>query len=170
MNELQESIVDALKKLIESDNDLIETQPKEECINHRFACYLKQVLSDKGLLGPCDVDIEYDKYMDGKKKGSKKGSDGRSIRPDILVHKRRSGNKNNLIVIEAKKRYGTGKDMSKVFDLVDSKKYRYSVGAVVSYLPGSDYVRIKFFSDGNWTRMIFQSAPARGEMKAVSGL
>ena len=71
MNELQESVIKALKKLVEFDNDLIETQPKEECINHRFARQLELVLSDKGLLGSCEVDIEYDKYMEGEKKGSK---------------------------------------------------------------------------------------------------
>jgi hypothetical protein len=146
MNELQKSIVEALKMLVESDNDLIKTQPKEECINHRFARCLERVLSDKGLLDLCDVDIEYDKYMEGEKKVS----DGRNIRPDILIHERRSGDKNNLIVIEAKKGYETEKDRMKVIDLVSSNKYRYSVGAVVSYFPRRDYVRIKFF-DGNWT-------------------
>jgi hypothetical protein len=147
MNELQESIVEALKILLESDNDLIETKPKEECINHRFACCLERVLSEKGLLGQCNADIEYNKYM----KGEKKNSDGRNIRPDILIHERRSGDKNNLIAIEAKKSYETPKDRSKIIDLVNNRKYGYSVGAVVSYFPGRDYARIKFF-DGAWTR------------------
>lgn len=146
MNKLQESIVTALRMLVESDNDLIKTQPKEECINHRFACCLERVLSDKGLINMCDVDIEYDKYMEG----GKKSSDGRNIRPDILIHERRSGDRNNLIVIEAKKDYETKKDRNKVEDLVSSKKYHYSVGAAVSYFPRRDYVRIKFF-DGTWT-------------------
>jgi len=146
MNELQDSIVAALRILVESDNDLIKTQPKEECINHRFARCLERVLSDRGLLDMCDVDIEYDKYMQGEKKGS----DGRNIRPDILIHERRSGDKNNLIVIEAKKDYETKNDRNKVIDLVSSNKYRYSVGAVVSYFPRRDYLRIKFFDD-TWT-------------------
>jgi hypothetical protein len=146
MNELQESVVGALRMLVEFDNDLIKTQPKEECINHRFARCLERVLSDKGLLDMCDVDIEYDKYMEGEKKGS----DGRNIRPDILIHERRSGDRNNLMVIEAKKGYETKKDRNKVIDLVSSDKYRYSMGAVVSYFPRGDCIRIKFF-DGTWT-------------------
>jgi hypothetical protein len=133
--------------LVKSDNDLIKTQPKEECINHRFACCLERVLSAKGLLDMCDVDIEYDKYMEGEKKGS----DGSNIRPDILIHERRSGDRNNLIVIEAKKDYETKKDRNKIVDLVSSNKYQYSVGAVVSYFPRRDYARIKFFFNGTWT-------------------
>lgn len=148
MNELQKSIIDALKLLIQRDCDLIETQPKEECINHKLAQYLECTLIEKNLLpNHHNVDMEYDKYKAGKKKSS----DGRNIRPDIIVHRRRSGNEDNLIVIEAKKSYGSEDDRSKVKDLVDSKKFSYSLGAVISYLPQKEYVKIKFYErDKGW--------------------
>jgi len=150
MNELQESIFEALKILIEVDKDLIKTQPKEECINHKLAQYLEAVLNKMNLLGTCSVDIEYNKY----KEDEKKKSNGRNIRPDIIAHERKSGNNNNLIVIEAKKNYDTTEDREKVVDLVDSRDYQYSVGAVISFFPQREYLKIKFYAEGKWRRYL----------------
>ena len=150
MNELQESIIQALKMLIERDRDLIETQPKEESINHKLAQYLEATLKEKNLLGVCSVDMEYDKY----KEDEKKISNGRYIRPDIISHKRKSGNENNLIVIEAKKNYDNRKDREKVIDLVDSQDYQYSVGAAISYFPKREHVKIKFYVGGVWKKYL----------------
>jgi hypothetical protein len=130
MNRYEECVLEALKWLVQTDGDLIETQPKEECINHKLAQYLEAILQQERLLGGCCVDIEYNKY----KEDEKKTSDGRNIRPDIIAHERRSGNRNNLIVIEAKKGYDVEKDRHNVTDLVNNIKYQYSVGAVISYL------------------------------------
>jgi hypothetical protein len=154
MNELQKSIIQALKMLIKVDSDLIETQPKEESINHKLAQYLEAVLDEKNLLGYCCVDIEYNKY----KEGEKKGSNGRYIRPDIISHKRRSGNEDNLIVIEAKKNYDSRRDREKVIDLVDNKNYQYSVGAVISYFPKREHVKIKFYVDGKWKKYLMSKS------------
>ena len=70
MDKLQESIIEALKLLIQYDIALIETQLKEECINHKLAQYLELVLLKKGLLNKHDVDIEYNKYKENDKKSS----------------------------------------------------------------------------------------------------
>jgi len=149
MNEYEECIFEALRWLIQFDRELIETQPKEECINHRLAQYLENVLSQRNLLNDCRVDIEYNKY----KEDEKKTSDGRNIRPDIIAHERRSGNRNNLIVIEAKKGYDVKTDRDKVTDLVNSKDYQYSVGAVISYLPQKEYLKIKLLKrQGVWKK------------------
>lgn len=135
--------------LVQYDIDLIKTQPKEECINHKLAQYLEQVMKEKKLLGICAVDIEYNKYKEDKKKPS----NGRNIRPDIIAHERKSGNRNNLIVIEAKKLYDSKKDRDKVTDLVNSENYQYATGAVISYFPKRKYVRIKFFKqEGTWEK------------------
>jgi len=144
MNELHECVFEALEILIKHDLDLIETQPKEECINHKLAQYLEAVLKEKNLLGACSVDVEYNKY----KEDEKKMSNGRSIRPDIIAHERRSGNNNNLIVIEAKKGYDDRDDRDdrdKIVNLVDSQAYQYSVGGVISYFPRREYLKIKFY-------------------------
>ena len=39
-------IEEALKELIKRDIDLIHRKVREECINHRLACYLEQFLSE----------------------------------------------------------------------------------------------------------------------------
>ena len=146
MNGLQQSVLDALKQLVKNDTDLIETQPKEECINHKLAQYLERSLQKKKLLNGQNVDIEYNKYKDDEKKSS----DGRNIRPDILAHERRSGNRNNLIVIEAKKNYNNKADRDKVVDLMDSESFNYQVGAVISYLPKRKHMKIEFYEGGTW--------------------
>jgi hypothetical protein len=146
MNELHQCIFQALRKLIEVDEELIRTQPKEECINHKLAQYLEIVLTERALLGDCSVDIEYNKY----KEDEKKTANGRNIRPDIIAHERRSGNTNNLIVIEAKKENDRSEDRQKVLELVDSRDYQYSAGAVISYFPKRSYLKIKFYVDGEW--------------------
>lgn len=148
MNKLQEYIIEALKTLIKYDKKLIQNQPREECINHRFAQYLEEILRKKELSKEqkVNVDVEYDKY----KEGGKKSSDGKNIRPDIIAHKRKSGAK-NLIVIEAKKKYIDKNDKDKIRDLVNNKKFNYSLGAGVAYLPDKDYMKIKFLlSNNSW--------------------
>ena len=144
MNELQKLIMKALKLLIENDIELIKNQPREECINHRFAQWLEEVLKSRCVWTKLElnVDVEYDKY----KEDGKKSSRGRNIRPDIIVHERKSGNKNNLMVIEAKKNYIDKKDKCKIMDLVKNKDFEYSLGAGVAYLPNRNYMKIKFFS------------------------
>lgn len=149
MDKEQKSVIKAVKLLIENDIELIRNQPREECMNHKFAQYLEEVLKSRGVLTKLqlNVDVEYDKY----KEDEKKSSCGRNIRPDIIVHKRKSGNKNNLMVIEAKKNYIDKKDKCKIMDLVKNKDFEYSLGAGVAYLPNRNYMKIKFFlSGGTW--------------------
>jgi ABC-type branched-subunit amino acid transport system substrate-binding protein len=148
MNELHKCIFQALRMLIEADEDLIRTQPKEECINHKLAQYLETVLKKRNLLGTCSVDIEYNKY----KADAKKIANGRNIRPDIIAHERKSGNASNLIVIEAKKNYDNSGDRQKVKELMDSQDYQYSAGAVISYFPRKPYIKIKFYVVGEWKK------------------
>lgn len=147
MDELQQYIVNALELLIKLDVELIKNQPREECINHRFAQHLEAILRKKGLLTKpkINVDVEYDKY----KEDEKKSSDGRNIRPDIIVHKRKSGDKNNLIIIEAKKKYINKEDKRKIAHLVNDVKFKYSLGVGVAYLPDKDYMKIKFLLSNN---------------------
>ena len=146
MDKLQKLVIEALKLLVENDIELIKNQPREECINHKFAQYLEGLLKSRDELTKLElnVDIEYDKY----KEDEKKLSCGRNIRPDIIVHKRKSGNKNNLMVIEAKKNYVNKKDKCKIMDLVKSKDFKYLLGAGVAYLPNRNHMKIKFFLPG----------------------
>ncbi len=143
---MRDIVIDAVRLLINYDSDLIENATKEEAINHQLANHLERLLIDRGVSFG-HVDIEYDKYLEDEKKIS----NGKSIRPDIIVHQRRSGKNNNLIVIEAKKNYSNDWDERKIIDLVDSPHYAYSFGALISYLPTRNYIKLKFYSGSdNW--------------------
>lgn len=146
MNELQGCVNQAIKMLIKFDGELIKTQPKEECINHKLAQRLEEILKKNRIIRTESVDIEYDKY----KKDEKKNSQGKKIRPDIIVHQRRSGNENNLIVIEAKKNYPSKHDRDKVEDLMESQNYQYFLGVLISYQPNRPYIRVEFRKDSKW--------------------
>ena len=74
---------------------------------------MESVLRRKQIIKHHCVDIEYDKYKEDKKKKS----NGQLIRSDVIVHQRKSANRNNLIVIEAKKKYPSKHDRAKVTDL-----------------------------------------------------
>ncbi len=152
---MKNCILKALQKLIEEDIDIIENATKEECINHKLAQYLEMKLNEENIpYGK--VDIEYNKYKEDQKKMTR----GRAIRPDVIVHERRSGAKNNLIVIEAKKGYPSKNDRQKVTDLVDSTKYRYSLGALISYLPNKNYIKIKFYNgNDSWDEQKLMKKP-----------
>jgi hypothetical protein len=163
MDALHYSIIEALMALITRDRRLIETQPKEECINHKFAQHLEEALNQNGLLNGYDVDVEYDKY----KENMKKSSSGNNIRPDIIVHERGSGNNKNLIVIEAKKNYLYPKDRKKVKDLVTNNLFNYKLGALISYLPESAYIRISFLNNGSSSWNIYRLYKDNFQLKKI---
>jgi hypothetical protein len=142
---LKQCIIDALKQLIKEDALLIKNSLKEECINHKLAQHIEKELNSREIQFG-SVDIEYDKYLED----AKELSTNDRIRPDILVHKRVGGNQGNLIVIEAKKYYSRTRDREKVMRLVDGKEFRYTVGAVISYLPAANYIKLSFYHGRKW--------------------
>ncbi|MCE1160181.1 MAG: hypothetical protein LWW74_03100 [Burkholderiales bacterium] len=134
---LKEIVIKSLSKLCEDDYLLIESSVKEECINHKFAQYVESFI--KQSFDGIDVDVEYDKY----KKVDPKIMEGKPIRPDIIAHKRQSGDLNYL-AIEAKKRYSSGRDKRKIKHLVTNLNYK--LGCLVSYQPDRSYLIIQFIT------------------------
>jgi len=129
-------IIPALEKLTEKDVKLINLEPWEECINHRLAVYLEQMLRTLDVF-PYNVDMEYDKRLDGEKDVYVDG-EKISIRPDILIHER-GKMRNNLLVIEAKKGRPSKHDLDKIHGLM-GEDYHYDFGCTISYLPGADRI------------------------------
>jgi len=101
--EIKQLVEKSIKRLLAMDEVLIHIKVKEECINHRLACHFEKLLYEDVPNGlSYDVDVEFNKnYVDPKRIIDEKGNDI-SIRPDIIVHERKS-NCNNLVVFEIKK-------------------------------------------------------------------
>lgn len=140
-------IENSLRKLVERDEGLIRRKVKEECINHRLACYLEQFLNEELNSHPSyEVDLEYNKnYNEPKKVIIDENNNAKAIRPDIIVH-RRGTNEHNLIAFEIKKGYTDRRDLEKIKGLFRSP-YNYVYGCLISYLPTKKYIKIKLLSN-----------------------
>ena len=153
---IKKIIILSLQELILNDLDIFTQESKiiefnniqdgskgnrlvhETAINHRFAFYLENNL--RKYTCSCayfQVDLEYNRYF-----GRPKEHNGDNIRPDILIHKRqgKTPNKDNLLVIEAKKTVISKEDNDLVKQLMSDKKkkYLYQYGLTVVYCNNND--------------------------------
>lgn len=102
-NNIERSVQVALDRLFDRDAELLRNDVNERTITHKLAEYLEPEFP--GL----NVDCEYNRNHDQTKKlrslRSKvapiDNTDGTSVFPDIIVHKRMTDE--NLLVIEVKK-------------------------------------------------------------------
>lgn len=158
-SDLKKIVINSLKNLCEKDLILIEKSLKEECINHRLALYIENNKTDHPELTNIDVDLEYNKYEHDHKKMMNQTP----IRPDILVHKRESGNSSNHIAIETKKSYSSQHDKKKIKHLVNSGVFDYTLGCVISFQPEKEYLIIQFLESGSeeWEKHRFYKKPFR---------
>ena len=135
----------SLRELVKNDLGLIHRKVKEECINHRLACYIEKFLKNKFQI-PYDVDLEYNKnYNNPKKIIIDENNNVKAIRPDIIVHERET-NDSNLIAFEIKKGYTGRRDLEKIKGLF-RHPYNYKFGCLISYLPTKNYIRVKLLSN-----------------------
>ncbi len=103
LGDIERSVKMALSTLFERDAVLLHSDVNERTITHKFAEYLASEFPD------WDVDCEYNRNHDRIKKLRTLPSrtvpidntDGISVFPDIIVHKRMT--EENLLVIEVKK-------------------------------------------------------------------
>ncbi len=135
----------SLRELVRRDAGLIHRKVKEECINHRLACYLERFLN-VGSSTLYSVDLEYNKNCnDPKKIIIDENKNVKAIRPDIIIHERENNN-NNLIAFEIKKNYTNRHDLEKIKGLLRSP-YKYKYGCLISYLPTKSYIKVKLLSN-----------------------
>lgn len=146
----------SLERLVERDGGLIHRKVREECINHRLACYFEQFLNEESNVQPSyEVDLEYNKnYNDPKKIIIDENNNTKAIRPDIIIHVRET-NEHNLIAFEIKKDYTNQHDFVKIKGLHRSP-YNYTYGCLISYLPTKSYIRIKLLSNQGREMEIFK--------------
>lgn len=130
--EIQKLIEMSLEEFFKNEQDLIDIDANERSISFKIASIIqKQVPSvwnvdceynrdgnDTKLLG---IPIENTKTDDTK---------GRTVYPDIIIHKRRK--KENLLIIEIKKSgIDYEKDLKKIKAFLSSDKYSYKFGLML---------------------------------------
>ncbi|WP_426711179.1 hypothetical protein [Cetobacterium sp. SF1] len=128
---------------------MIKREVHEECINHRFAIYLenefKYIIKNRNL----SVDVEYNK---NGKSPKIYGSEDKKFRPDIIIHERNS-NRNNYIVIEAKKSKLSKSDKEKLINC-KNKPYNYDIALGLEYGVRKNYFTLYFYDkDGNYEKI-----------------
>lgn len=111
---------------------LLNRELHETTLNHRFAYYLETELLKENITCYC-VDIEYNRNF-GNSKTTLVKSNHIPIRPDILIHKRMSKDKDrHLLAVEAKKGKSTEHDIDKIKGLMLDSEYLYDYGLTISY-------------------------------------
>jgi hypothetical protein len=147
---LAQAIRKAISMLKEKDGcllgcpieDVHEDNPRklhEVCINHKLANYLEEFIMPllSKYNGEFFVDIEFNREG-GNFKELKIENRLEVVRPDIIIHNRKTEcQKNNFLVVECKKS-GAKKneldaDMAKLKAFIRDDKYRYKFGLQVKY-------------------------------------
>lgn len=142
---VQERVYTAIARLLENDAYLLKVNVNEQSITHWLAVYLQEQFED------WDVDCEYNRNRTDKKtlrlcedgegmpdcidlpveelgRVEPDDTEGKSVFPDIIVHRRGTGD--NSLVIEAKKtssRVGNGFDHKKLSLYREQLGYRYGL-------------------------------------------
>jgi hypothetical protein len=129
-SDIESSVKAALDKLFYQDAELLQNDVNERTITHKLAEYLE--LEFKGW----NVDCEYNRNHDQTKRlrslprkvASIDNTDGISVFPDIIVHKRMTDE--NLLVIEVKKSTSTESsafDKQKLLAFKEELHYKHAL-------------------------------------------
>jgi hypothetical protein len=116
---------DALIDLYIQDRELLELKAGETALAFRLGLHLSRKVT-----AGWDVDAEYDRQ--GRHGELKEKTDGKHMRPDLVVHRRGSGGpENNLLFLEMKRHWrstsGDGRDRRKVLQAVTRHNYQIGV-------------------------------------------
>ena len=151
---LIEAIKNSFRKLKDVDGSLFECPIEkysyydarklhEVCINHKLANYLEEFVFP--LLEETEeqffVDIEFNRESIDFKNILINGQE-KKVRPDIIIHNRKSGNdKNNFLVVECKKYNATiggiPNDKDKLIAFLKDARYKYGFALQVVYKPNA---------------------------------
>ena len=135
LKDVMQKVAAAVVNLYRLDYNLLDVDANERSIAHKFAEHFQKEFPD------WHVDCEYNRLGKDKKKLFEKFSpdfrressvpddtEGSTVFPDIIVHKRKMPN--NLLVMEIKKGNGADSqmDIQKLREFGRSKEYRYRYG------------------------------------------
>ncbi|WP_185208009.1 hypothetical protein [Chryseobacterium sp. C3] len=161
LQETKRNVQKAISCLLENDLHLLQQNLSERSIAHKLAYYLTDLFENY------HVDCEYngDLTCDGLRKilqipqevmeelavRSIRQNDTYNIFPDIIVHERRTNERNHLI-IEMKKKNTNHKE--KEYDFIKlkefTKQYRYNLGIYLEFQTGenSQINEVRYFQKG----------------------
>ena len=185
--ELVEIAASGIETFIASEQELFAVDVNERSLSARLALHLQRRFPD------WQVDCEYNRLGDGIKRlprpegTSTDDRQGRTIYPDIIVHRR--GERSNLLVIEVKKHDNddTDRDVEKLTGLTSSDgeyAYRHGihlifdcargiVGNVMVYTEGRIdeplTVWMKFRLAGPEGRSVVEKAMAEFRRRTIDG-
>lgn len=134
---------------IEEADEYDSRKLHEVCINHRLSNHLENHLLNivNNADDPVFFDIEFNREGGSHKELHINGHI-QVVRPDIIVHNRKSGeDKNNVLVVECKKEGASPQsldgDKQKIIEFMNSETYSYKFGLQVVY--GTSKIQGTFF-------------------------
>ena len=126
MSNYKQIILDALKNVVLEPHYKEVHDMHEVALCHRLAVHLEKSGKFTGYSIDCDYNRDERKIK--RRRQITKNPKGKKFRPDIIVHKRGSGENNNLIMIEAKKDPCRPEERAEEIErLIDNaNKYQYA--------------------------------------------
>jgi hypothetical protein len=164
-HQIEQAVLRAFSTLKRDDGPLFDCEIEEEfgydsrklhevCINHRLAIYLENEILPiiSKAAQRYFVDIEFNREGVNKKKIIVCNGEELVVRPDIIIHNRKSGRqKKNFLIVECKKKGASqaeiDDDRKKIRAFMENGKYkRPGVKATLyTLLKGSPGVRFEYF-------------------------
>ena len=148
---MKQAVQRAFSKLKRDDGSLFDCEIEEEfeydsrklhevCINHKLAIYLEnEILPIIATAGQkYFVDIEFNREGINKKKIIESNGEELVVRPDIIIHNRKSDErKMNFLIVECKKNGAQAaeldRDRNKIKAFMENDRYNYFFGLQVVY-------------------------------------
>ncbi len=171
---IHDRVLDAFRQLVQEDGAFFDCPIEEHapydarklhevCINHRLANHLAAAIAPVLRVNErLFVDIEFNREGVDFKQIRINGED-HTVRPDIIIHNRKTGpQKLNILAVECKKQDTSAKeieeDKKKIRAFMEDERYQYQFGLQVIY--GQDGVRGElFFKDGKRMNSMKLSVP-----------
>jgi len=165
-DQLRGAVLQSLQSLLTDDGELFDCPIEshadyearklhEVCLNHRLACHLEVYLAPllKTIGERMFVDIEFNREGIDFKNLIVAGQEKR-VRPDIIVHNRRSGeHKINLLVVECKRKDAPNgliaEDRDKLRAFMEDERYKYAFALQVLYAKAKVCGSLFFIDDGS---------------------
>lgn len=147
---LPDLIWQAANQVYQQDQELLSLSGNEQAVVFRFAIYLDELVKDH-LPKDVALDIEYNKVDSRTKNLTYKRTEEEEarkhdIRPDIILHQRKTSN-HNLLVIECKRNVSEDfKDFSKLRAMTSDPNYQYKLGCFINFANRDP--KFTYFVDG----------------------